>query len=131
MEKKEKTNIRRMINAELKKNFINHPLLEKCYGRGEDSFKRSYINSVSCSITYFLLKGRCVIAPEFDYRYIASEGEKCPDPETLHYDKYAVDPYAPNTLEKIAKILMTAFEESRENVIDAAKAVIARITETL
>ena len=131
MEKKEKTKIRRMINAVLKNNFINHPLLVECYGPGEDSFKRSYINSVSCSITYFLLKGRCVIAPEYDYRNIESEGEKYPDPQTLYYDKYALDPYTPKTLESIAEILMAAFKENRENVIDATKAVIARITETL
>ena len=131
MEKKEKTKIRRMINAVLKKNFINHPWLEECYGRGDCGLKRSFINSVSCSITYYLLKGRCVVAPGFDYPYIASEGEKYPDPETLYYDKYAVDPYAPKTLEKIAIILMKAFDESRENVIDAAKSVVEKNTETL
>jgi hypothetical protein len=131
MEKKEKTNIRRMINAELKKNFINHPLLEECYGHGEGGLKRSYINSVSCSITYYLLKGHCKIAPEFDYHYIEYEGEQYPDPQKPYYGKYAIDPTEPETLDKIAQILMVAFEEKKENVTDAAKTVIDIITKAL
>lgn len=130
MEKIEKARIRCMILTELQRIFLGHPLLEQAYAY-ETGLKRSYINSVSCSITYYLLKGRCRIAPEFDYHYIEHEGETYPDPEKLYYGKYALDPTKPEALDKIAEILMVAFEEKKENVMEAAKKVIERITKTL
>ena len=119
-----------MIRTELQRIFLGHPLLEQAYAY-DTGLKRSYINSVSCSITYFLLKGRCKIAPEFDYHYIEHEGERYPDLENLYYGKYALDPTKPETLDGIAEILMVAFEERKENVMDAANKVTERITKTL
>ena len=131
MEKIEKARIRCMILTELQRIFLGHPLLEQAYAY-ETGLKRSYISSVSCSITYYLLKGHCKIAPEFDYHYIEYEGETYPDPEKLYYGKYALDPTKPETLDEIAEILMFAFyEEKKENVMDAAKTVIETITKTL
>lgn len=130
MEKIEKARIRRRIATALNKIFLNHPILTEAYG-DEIPFKKSYINSVSCSITYYFLKGRYIIAPEFDYHYIEYEGETYPDPEKLYYGKYALDPTKPVILDEIAEILMVAFEEKKENVMDAAKTVIETITKTL
>lgn len=79
MEKIEKARIRRRIATALNKIFLNHPILTETYG-DEIPFKKSYINSVSCSITNYLLKGRCRIAPEFDYHYIEQAAEAYPEP---------------------------------------------------
>ncbi len=126
MDKKEQHRLRRIICNVLKKDLLDHPLLEEMYG-AETPFKREYINSVSCSIAYYLLKGQCKIAPEFDYHYIEHFSEQYPDPEVLYYDKYALDPDAPATIDKIADIIAEAFYDERENVIGTAQKIISRI----
>ena len=130
MEKNEKARIRCRIATALNKIFLTHPILTEAY-RDETPFKKSYINSVSCSITNFLLKGRCKIAPEFDYHYIEKAAEEYPEPTQLYQGKFAVDLYSPKTLDYIITILETAFYESRENVTEAAKTVIDVIAKSL
>lgn len=130
MEKIEKARIRRRIATALNKIFLNHPILTEAYG-DEIPFKKSYINSVSCSITNYLLKGRCRIAPEFDYHYIEQAAEAYPEPKQKYQGQFAVDLYSQQTLDSITDILQKAFFESKDNVTEAAKTVIETITKTL
>ena len=130
MEKIEKARIRRRIATALNKIFLNHPILTQAYG-DEIPFKKSYINSVSCSITNYLLKGRCIIAPEFDYHYIEQAAEAYPEPKQKYQGQFAVDLYSQQTLDSITDILQKAFFESKDNVIEAAKTVIETITKSL
>ena len=130
MEKKEKARIRRKIATVLNKTFLTHPILEEAYG-DEMPFKKKYINSVSCSITNYLLKGRCRIAPEYDYHYIEQAAEAYPEPEQKYQGQFAVDLYSQQTLDSITEILQKAFFESKDNVTEAAKTVIETITKTI
>lgn len=130
MEAIEKTLIRRKIAAVLNKNFLIHPILTEAYGEVM-SFKKSYINSVSCSITNYLVKGHCIIAPEYDYHYIEKAAKDYPDPKQLYQNQFVVDLYSTKTLDTIINILKRAFSESRDNVAEAAKAVIDVITKSL
>ena len=90
-------------------------------------FKREYINSIGYSITMYLLFGRCVIAPEFNSQYLQSKSEKYPTPKSLYYNKFALNPDDPATIDAITDILADAFYDQRENVIDTAQNVIAKI----
>lgn len=130
MEKKEKARMRCRIATALNKILLNHPILTEAYG-DETPFKKSYIRSVSCSITNFLLKGRCQVAPEFDYHYIEQAAEAYPEPEQKYQGQFAVDLYSQRTLDKITEILQKAFFESKDNVTEAAKTVIETITKTI
>ena len=118
------------IATALNKIFLNHPILTEAYG-DETPLKKSYIRSVSCSITNFLLKGRCRVAPEFDYHYIEQAAEAYPEPEQKYQGQFAVDLYSQRTLDKITEILQKAFFESKDNVTEAAKTVIETITKTI
>ena len=126
MDKEEQLRIRRIICNVLKKNLLDHPTLRQAYG-DDTAFKREFINSVSCSIAYYLLKGACVIAPEFNYHYVEFKCEQYPSPEALYYNKFALDPCAPATIDAIADILADAFYDERANLIGAAQNVIAKI----
>jgi len=126
MDKKEQLRLRRIICNVLKKDLLDHPVLCQMYG-DETPFKREYINSLGYSITMYLMFGRCIIAPEFNAQYIQGESEKYSTPETLYYDKFALDPDDPATVDNIADILAEAFYDERENVIGAAQNVIAKI----
>lgn len=130
METIEKARIRRRIATELNKFFLSHPILTEAYG-DETQFKKSYINSVSCSITNYLLKGRCIIAPEFDYHYIEQAAAAYSEPKQKYHGQYAVDLYSQQTLDSITNILQRAFFESKDNVTEVAKTVIETITKTL
>ena len=126
MDKKEQTRLRRIICNALKKNLIDHPVLRQMYG-DVTPFKREYINSIGYSITMYLLFGRCVIAPEFNSQYLQSKSEKYPTPKSLYYNKFALNPDDPATIDAITDILADAFYDQRENVIDTAQNVIAKI----
>ena len=130
METIEKARIRCRIATELNKIFLSHPILTEAYG-DETPFKKSYIMSVSCSITNYLLKGRCRIAPEFDYHYIEQAAAAYPEPKQKYHGQYAVDLYSQQTLDSITNILQKAFFESKDNVTEAAKKVIETITKSL
>lgn len=130
METIEKARIRCRITTALNKIFLTHHILTEAYGE-ETPFKKSYINSVSCSITNYLLKGRCRIAPEYDYHYIEQAAEAYPEPEQKYQGQFAVDLYSQQTLDSITNILQKAFFESKDNVAEAAKKVIETITKTI
>ena len=130
METIEKARIRCRIATALNKIFLTHPILTEAYGN-ETPFKKSYIMSISCSITNYLLKGRCRIAPEYDYHYIEQAAEAYPEPEQKYQGLFAVDLYSQKTLESITSILEKAFFEIKDNVAEAAKTVIETITKSL
>lgn len=130
METIEKARIRCRIATELNKTFLSHPILTEAYG-DQMPFKKSYINSVSCSITNYLLKGRCRIAPEFDYHYIEQAADAYPEPKQKYQGQFAVDLHSQKTLDAIIYILQKAFFETRDNVAEAARTVIEKITNSI
>ena len=130
MEKIEKARIRCRIATALNKIFLTHPILTEAYG-SETPFKKSYIMSVSCSITYYLLKGRCRIAPEYDYHYIEQAAEAYPEPMQKYQGQFAINLYSQQTLDSITDILQKAFFESKDNVTEAAKTVVETISKSL